>query len=241
VSGQVLTGEAPELSVGCGVVDPQVSLCFHPSRTVWSRSPVRSEATSPGHSPLSSTLALPFLNHFSTYISPTKQNKTKQKKHYTAAGPLPPPLSSTLSPPPPVVLASLPPAPGGPTLPHLSSPLSPTPSFLPSLRAAPPLLSPLFFVGGVASPRLPFPSTIWPLIPPLLMTSAHVFLAEGVFVHGWWVFFPLPPVVIFGVWLVVVVARLLSALSSPLLLHCLPLHGLPSILLHCGSGGGGVR
>jgi hypothetical protein len=180
---------------------------------------VRSEGTSPGRSPLSSTLPLPFLNHLSAYISPTKQNKTKQKECYTAAGTPPPPLSSPLSPPLLVVLAFLPLAPGGPTLPPLSSPLSPTPSFLPSLRAAPPLLSPLFFVGGVASPRLPFPSTIWTLIPPLLTTSAQVFLAEGVFVHGWWIFFALPPFVVFGVWLAVVAAHLLSALSV-LLFFC---------------------
>jgi hypothetical protein len=96
------------------------------------------------------------------------------------------------------VLASLLPAPGGPTLPPLSSRLSPAPSFLPSLHAAPPLLSPLFLIGGVASPRLPFPSTICTLIPPLLMTSAQVFLAEVVFVRGWCVFFPLPPFVVFG-------------------------------------------
>jgi hypothetical protein len=124
--------------------------------------------------------------------------RTKRKNCYTAAGPPPPPLPSTLSPPPLVVLASLPPAPGRPTLPRLSSPLSPTPSFLPSLHAGPPLLSPLFFVGDVASPRLPFPSPIWTLIPPLLMTSAQVFFAEGVFVRGWWVVFPRPPVFVVG-------------------------------------------
>jgi hypothetical protein len=143
---------------------------------------------------------------FPPIFPPQSKTKRKQKKHYTAAGPPPPPRSSTLSPPPPVVLASLPPMPGWPTLPHLSSPLSPTPSFLPSLRAAPPLLSPLFFVGGVASPRLPFPSTIWTLIPPLLTTSAPVFFAEGVVGFGWWVFLPLPPFFILGVLLAVVAA-----------------------------------
>jgi hypothetical protein len=41
---------------------------------------VSSEATSPGHSPLSSTLPLPFLNYFSPYISPTKQKQSKTKE-----------------------------------------------------------------------------------------------------------------------------------------------------------------
>jgi hypothetical protein len=165
-----------------------------------------------------------------------KGKRTKQKKRYTAAGPPPPLLSPTLSPPPPVVMASFPPAPSGLTLLRLSSPLSPAPSFLPSLHAAPPLLSPLLFISGVASSRLPFPSTIWTLIPPLLTTSAQVFLAEGVFVHGWWVFFPLPPFVIFGVWLVVVVARLLSALSF-LLFFCT---AFPSTVFYPSFSAGAV-
>jgi hypothetical protein len=134
------------------------------------------------------------------------------------------------------VLASLLPAPGRPTLPHLSSLLSPPPSFLPSLRTAPPLLSPLLFVGGVASPRLPFPSTIWTLIPPLLTTSAQVFFAEGVVGFGWWVFFPLPPFFVFGVLLAVVAAHSLSAFSF-LLLFCA---AFPSTVFHPSFSAGAV-
>jgi hypothetical protein len=88
---------------------------------------------------------------------------------------------------PPLVISS------GPPLPLPAAPLSPSSPRFASLRAAPPHLSPLLVVG-VVSPRLPFPSTIWTLIPPLLTTSAQVFLAEGMFFRGWWVFFPLPRV-----------------------------------------------
>jgi hypothetical protein len=71
-----------------------------------------------------------------------------------------------------------------PSLPLLFATLSLSPSSLASLCAAPPHLSPLLAIGFV-SLRLPFPSTIWTLIPLLLMTSAQVFLAEGVFIHSW--------------------------------------------------------
>jgi hypothetical protein len=114
-----------------------------------------------------------------------------------------------------------------PSLPLLLTPLSLSPSFLASLCAAPPRLSPLLAIG-VVSPRLPFPSTIWTLIPPLLMTSAQVFFTEGVFVHGWWVFFPLPPVFFVGVLFMVIAAYLLSALSS-LLFFCV---AFPSTVFH---------
>jgi hypothetical protein len=106
----------------------------------------------------------------------------------------------------------------GPPLPLPTAPLSPSTSYFASLRATPPCLSPRLVVD-VVSPRLAFPSTIWTLMPPLLMTSVQVFLAEGVFVRGWWVFFPLPPFVVLGVLLAVVAARLLSALSF-LLFFC---------------------
>jgi hypothetical protein len=125
------------------------------------------------------------------------------------------PLSSTLPLPcfpscPPLFLLRV--TSSGPSLPLPFTPLSPSSSFFASLCAAPPRLSPLL-VLGVVSPRLPFPSTISTLIPPFLMTSAQVFLAEGVFSHGWWVFFPLPPFIVLGVLLAVVAARLLSAFS----------------------------
>jgi hypothetical protein len=144
-----------------------------------------SGATAPG-SPLSSSLPLPFLTIFPPLFPP------QQKKGYNAAGPPPPPLSAPLSPPLPFIPVPSPPVIFGPPVPLPSSPHSLPPAFFPSRRAAPPRLSPLLAVG-VVSPRLPFPSTIWTLIPPLLMTSTQVFLVEGVFVRGWWVFFPLPP------------------------------------------------
>jgi hypothetical protein len=120
--------------------------------------------------------------------------RAKQRKGYAAAGLPLPPLPLTLSPPPLVALVSLPPIPSWPTLPRFSSPLSPTPSFHPSLHAAPPLLSPRFFVSGVISPRLLFPCTIWTLMPPLLMTSAQVFFTEVLVICSWWEFFPRPRV-----------------------------------------------
>jgi hypothetical protein len=142
----------------------------------------------------------------------------QQKKSYNAAGPPPPPLSTALSPPLPFVPVPSLPVTFGPPVPLPSSPPSPAPAFFPSLRAAPPRLSPLLVVG-VVSPRLPFPSTIWMLIPPLLTISAQVFLSEGVFVRGWWVVFPLPPFFVVGVLLVVVAAHLLSAIAF-LLFFC---------------------
>jgi hypothetical protein len=76
-----------------------------------------------------------------------------------------------------------------PPLPLPTAPLSPSSPLFTSLHAAPPHLSPLIFVS-IASPRLPFPSTIWTLIPPFLMTSAYVFFMEVLFGHGWWEFLP---------------------------------------------------
>jgi hypothetical protein len=108
------------------------------------------------------------------------------------------------------------------------SPLSPTLSLLPSLCAALPLRSPLFLISGVANLRLLFPSTIWILMPPLLMTSAQVFFAEVSIIHGWWEFFPYPPVFIIGGLLLVSVAHLLSAFSF-LLFFCA---ALPSTVFH---------
>jgi hypothetical protein len=140
------------------------------------------------------------------------------------------PLSSTLPLPSfPICLPLFPLCciPSKPSLPLLFTPLSLSPSFLASLHTAPPCLSPLLAIG-VVSLRLPFPSTIWTSIPPLLMTSAQVFFAEGVFIHGWWVFFPLPPVFFIGVLFVVIIAYLLSALPF-LLFFCM---AFPSTVFH---------
>ncbi|KAI5811935.1 hypothetical protein BZA77DRAFT_360251 [Pyronema omphalodes] len=126
------------------------------------------------------------------------KDKQELKDNYTAARPPMPPLSSPLSTPPLVSPDSLPFETPGPALPLSSSPLSPSPSFLLSLLAAPPRLSPLL-AGGVVSPRLPLPSTICVLMPPLSTTSAQVFFAEGVVVLGWWVFFPWPRFIVVGV------------------------------------------
>jgi hypothetical protein len=138
------------------------------------------------------------------------------------------PLPCGVFSPPPLALVSLPPVPGWPTFPHFSSPLSPTPYFLPSLRTAPPLLSPRFFVGGVASPRLPFPSTVWTLMPPLLMTSAQVFFIEVLVVRGWCEFFPRPPVLIVRGLLLVSITHLLLVFSF-LLFFCM---AFPSTIFH---------
>jgi hypothetical protein len=89
-------------------------------------------------------------------------------------------------------------------------PLSPSSPLFASLCAAHPCLSPLVFISAV-SPRLPFPSTIWTLIPPLLTTSAHVFLVDVVLGHGWCEFFPCPPFFVLGVLLHVSFAHFLSA------------------------------
>jgi hypothetical protein len=178
---------------------------------------VRSEATSLGRSPPILHPSPPIFKPFFRLYFPHKANKTKEKKSYNAAGPPPPPLSAPLSPPLRFIPVPSSPVTFGPPAPLPSSPLSPTTAFFPSLRATPPRLSPLLVVG-VVSPRLPFASTIWTLIPPLLTTSAQVFLVEGAFVQGWWVFFPLLPFFIVGVLLAVVDARLLSAFSFLLFL-----------------------
>jgi hypothetical protein len=100
----------------------------------------------------------------------------------------------------------------GPPLPLPTAPLSPFSPLFASLCAAPPGLSPLIFVS-VVSPRLPFPSTIWTLIAPFLMTSAHIFFAGVLFGHCWWEFFARPPFFVVGGLLRVSVARSLSAAS----------------------------
>jgi hypothetical protein len=105
---------------------------------------------------------------------------------------------------PPLVISS------GPHLPLPIAPLSPSSPLFVSLRATPPRHSPLLIIG-VVSPRWPFPSTIWTLIPPLLMTSAHVFLVEVVFGCGWWEFFPCPPFFVVGVLSCISFAHILSA------------------------------
>jgi hypothetical protein len=184
-----------------------------------------SGATAPG-SPLSSSLPLQFLIIILPLFPP------QQKKGYNATRPPPPPLSTPLSPLLSFVLVLSPPVTFRPPVPLPSSRLSPTPAFFHSLRAAPPRLCPLLVVG-VVSPRLPFPSTILTLIPPLLTTSAQVFLAEAVLVCGWWVFFPLPPFFILGVLLVVVAAHLLSALSF-FLFVCI---AFPSTVFHLSFSG----
>jgi hypothetical protein len=114
------------------------------------------------------------------------------------------------------------------TFSHLSAFISSTGYLLwaipaPSYYASPPILaslsqpacyprrlSPLAFVG-VESPRLPFPSTMWTFIPPLLMISAHVFLVEVLFGHGWWEFFPRPPFFVIGVLSYISFTHFLSA------------------------------
>jgi hypothetical protein len=123
------------------------------------------------------------------------------------------PLSSTLPLPfcpvcpplfPPLIISSR------PTLPLPIAPLSRSTPIFASLRAAPPRLSPLIFVG-VVSPRLPFPSTIWTLIPLFLTTSAPVVFAEVLFGRGWWEFFPRAPFFVVGALLLVSYACFFSA------------------------------
>jgi hypothetical protein len=98
----------------------------------------------------------------------------------------------------------------GPSLPLPITPLSPTLLLLSSLLAAPPHLAPLVFLG-VVSPRLPFPSTMWTLIPPFLMISTHIFLVEVLWGRGWWEFFPCPLFFVVGVLSLVSFAWFLSA------------------------------
>jgi hypothetical protein len=119
---------------------------------------------------------------------------------------LPSPPIFPVCPPlfPPLLIISRPP------LPLPTAPLSPSSPLFARLRAAPPRLSPLVFVD-VVSPRLPFPSTIWTLIPPFLMTSAHGFFSGGPFSRGWWEFFPRPPFFVVGVLSLVSVTRFLPA------------------------------
>jgi hypothetical protein len=103
-------------------------------------------------------------------------------------------------------------------LPLPIAPLSLSSYLLASLHAAPPHLSPLIF-SGIVSPRLPFPSTIWTLIPLLLRISVHVFLVEIVFGHSWWEFFPCLLFFVIGVFSCPVSVLLLSA-TSVFFFHC---------------------
>jgi hypothetical protein len=61
-------------------------------------------------------------------------------------------------------------------------------------------------------------------------------LVEGVFIQGWWVFFPLPPFFIVGLLLAVVAPHLLSALSF-LLFFCI---AFPSTVFHPSFSSGAV-
>jgi hypothetical protein len=105
-----------------------------------------------------------------------------------------------------------------PSLPHPFAPLCPSSLFLVSLHAAPPRLSPLIFIR-VVSPRLPFPSIIWTLIPPFLMISTHVLFMEVLLGHGWCQFFPHPPCLVIRVLLFISVTRFLSASAVLFCLH----------------------
>jgi hypothetical protein len=68
---RVPTGMRPRAVFWCRVVVSLVSCRFYsPSRVVCSKSPVRSEATSPGRSPISSTLPLPCLAFFPPLFPP---------------------------------------------------------------------------------------------------------------------------------------------------------------------------
>jgi hypothetical protein len=78
---------------------------------------------------------------------------------------------------PPLVVSSRPPLP----LPTIL--LSPSSTYFASLHATPPCITPLIFTG-IVSPRLPFPSTIWTLIPLLLTTSAYIIFVELLVSHG---------------------------------------------------------
>jgi hypothetical protein len=131
-------------------------------------------------------------------------------------------LSSSL---PPLFLLMFPPVfpphgvISGPSLPHPIAHLSPSSLFSISLHTAPPRLSPLIFIS-VVSPRLPFTSTFWMLIPPLLMTSAHVLLVEVLLGYGWWEFFPRRPFFVIRVFSCTISVLLLSA-SSVSFFHCI--------------------
>jgi hypothetical protein len=122
-----------------------------------------------------------------------------------------------------------------PPLPLLIAPLSPSTPLFTHLHAAPPRLSPLVFVS-VVSPRLPFPSTIWTLIPPVQTTSAHVFFAGVLVFIGWWGFFPCPPYCVIGGLPFVSVAHILSA-SAFFLCLCV---ALPSTVFHPSVSTGAV-
>jgi hypothetical protein len=94
----------------------------------------------------------------------------------------------------------------------------PSSLFFVSLHAAPPHLSPLIFIG-VVSPRLPFPSIIWTLIPPFLMISTHVLFMEVLLGHGWCQFFPHPPCLVIRVLLFICFTQFLSASAALFCLH----------------------
>jgi hypothetical protein len=199
-------GKCPRAVVIFGIL---ASMCLllvsSPCHVIVSRSPVRSGATSPGYSLISSSLPYPFLTVFPPLFPP------QEMKSYNTTGLPLTPLPMPPAPSSPMLLASFPLVTSWPTVPLPSLPLSPTSAFFLSLRAVPPHLSPLHIVIGVANPRLLFPSTIWTLMPLLFMTSAQVFFAEGIFCWGWWVFFPLPLFFVIGILLSIVIICLWAA------------------------------
>jgi hypothetical protein len=196
-------GKCPRAVIIFGIL---ASMCLPSvlslSYVIMSRSPVRSWATLLGYSPISSSLPHLFLTIFLPLFPP------QQMKSYNATRLPLPPLSTPPTPSSPILLTSFPLVTSGPTVPLPSLPLSPTSALFPSLRTAPPCLSPLHIVIGIASLRLLFPSTIWMLMLLLFTTSAQVFFAEGVFCWGWWVFFPLPLFFIVGVLVSIVIVCL---------------------------------
>jgi hypothetical protein len=123
----------------------------------------------------------------------------------------------------------------GPSLPLPVAPLPPCIPLCTSLHAAPPCLSPLFFIS-VVCPRLPFPSIIWRLIPPFRMISAHVFFVEVVLVCGCWGFFPRPPFFIVGGLSLVSFIRFLP-MSSFFFFLCV---AFPSTVFHLSISKGAV-
>jgi hypothetical protein len=130
-------------------VEVSIVLCrfYSPSRVVCSKSPVRSLATSPGRSPISSTLPLPCLAFFPPLFPP--RSKHYKRKMVTPPGylrPISPPLSPLIS-----VFISSPPL--------LLRPLSrgsPSASSLIPVLSTPPVLSPPSPVVLLPPRRYPF-------------------------------------------------------------------------------------
>jgi hypothetical protein len=195
----------------------------------------------PGYSPLSSTLPLPCLNHFSAYISPTKQKQRKTKEtlycHWATSTP--------------TLLGSLPSPAGGAGLlttsaqwANLASSLLPSlpDSVLPTQPACCPSspLSP-FLRQWCCKSEIAIPQHNLDIDTSAFDDFCLSLLCRGVgYSQFMGVLSPSTSLCHRGFIACFYHPFVVGLFILPLLLCSLPLHSFPSIPLHRGSSGGGI-